>query len=351
MYAHVRHILPLTLIRKQRILPVPGRVLARQGQKVGAMDVIAEAQVAPEHILLNLSRSLRVSPEVADEITQCQTGDNVNIGDLIAGPIGIPRRVVRAPVDGKVQLVGEGQVLIQIDKPAFELISGVRGTVTQLIPDFGAIIETHGALIQGVWGNGLEDYGLMQVKIEMPNDILTHSQINLSLRGSIIMGGHCNDKEILLKAADIPVRGLILTSMSSNLISTAKKMNYPILILEGFGRIPLNEIAFDLLTTHQNREISLNAEIFNRYEGKHPEIIITLPTEENLELPANPDNFAEGQKVRINSRPYHAKTGTIEILYNNPVTFPSGIRTNAAKISLDKGASVEVPLANLEIIA
>jgi len=351
MYAPVCHILPLTVIRKQRILPVPGRVLARQGQKVGAMDVIAQAHPSPEHVLLNLARSLRVSTEIADELTQCKEGDHVSVGDLIAGPIGISRRVVRAPINGQVQLTGEGQVLIQVEKPPFELLSGFRGTVVQLIPDYGVVIETHGARIQGVWGNDQEDYGLMQVKISSPTENLTLSQINLSLRGSIIMGGHCQDPEILQKAADVPVRGLILVSMSSRLIPAAKKMKYPILILEGFGKLPLNPITFKLLTTHQNREISLNANAYDRDEGRRPEIIISLPKSKELEEPISINDFETGQRVRINRKPYHAKTGTIDMLYNDPVEYPSGIRAASAKVNLNKGASVKVPLANLEIIA
>ena len=291
MYAPVCHILPLTVIRRQRVLPVPGRVLARQGQKVGALDVIAQAQTSTEHVLLNLARSLRVTTELANELTQCKEGDHLSVGDLIAGPIGISRRVVRAPINGQVQLVGEGQVLIQVDKPPFELLSGVRGMVVQLIPDYGAVIEAHGALIQGIWGNGQEDYGLMQVKISSPTENLTLSQINLSLRGSIIMGGHCQDPEILQKAAEIPVRGLILVSMSSRLIPTAKKMKYPILVLEGFGKLPLNPIAYKLLTTHQNREISLNAATYDRDEDQRPEIIITLPTSKDLEEPISINDF------------------------------------------------------------
>jgi hypothetical protein len=350
MLAPVVHILPLTVIRKKRVLPVPGRVVVRQGQKVAPRDVIAEANLSPEHVLLNIARGLSVSIDQADDLTQCVINDDVNEGDLIAGPVGLTRRVVRSPVKGKVKLAGEGQVLIQVDKPPFELHAGISGTITQLIPDSGAIIETTGSLIQGVWGNGRADFGLMQSKLEAPDDELTSRQIDVSLRGTIILGGHCKDPAVLQRASEVPIRGLVLTSMSSLLIPAASKMDYPILVLEGFGKLPLNTISFNLLTTHQNREISVNAEPFDTNSGQRPEVIIPLPTSREPDPPVAVGEFAEGQRVRIVRAPFQARTGTIELLYNGPTEFPSGIRAPGAQVSLEEGESVKVPLTNLEIV-
>jgi hypothetical protein len=42
-------------------------------------------------------------------------------------------------------------------------------------------------------------------------------------------------------------------------------MRYPILVLDGFGAIPMNSAAFKLLTTNNKREVTVNAEHFDRY--------------------------------------------------------------------------------------
>jgi hypothetical protein len=172
MLAPIVHILPLTVIRKQRVLPIPGKVIVRQGQKVAPKDVIAQANLTPEHVLLNIARGLSVSIDQADDLIQCTVEDTVTKGDLIAGPVGITRRVVRAPINGQVKLAGEGQVLIQVEKPPYDLQAGISGTITQLIPDAGAVIETTGSLVQGVWGNGQADFGLMYLKLATPSDEL-----------------------------------------------------------------------------------------------------------------------------------------------------------------------------------
>ena len=123
------------------------------------------------------------------------------------------------------------------------------------------------------------------------------------------------------------------------------------LLLEGFGNIPLNPISYNLLSTHQNREISVNAEPVNYYNGTRPEVIIPLPASREPQQPSLFEEFSPGQKVRMTRAPYQARTGTIELLYNVPTEFPSGIRVPAAQIELDDGESVKVPLINLEVIA
>ncbi|MBE9525317.1 MAG: hypothetical protein IMY76_09470, partial [Chloroflexi bacterium] len=43
----------LTKIIRRRELPLPGKVLVRQGQQVEARDIVAETVIVPEHIFLD----------------------------------------------------------------------------------------------------------------------------------------------------------------------------------------------------------------------------------------------------------------------------------------------------------
>ena len=94
MIAPSLQISPLTTIRRQRVLPVPGQVLVRQGQPVEVKTPIAEAIVEPKHILLDIAKALRVSSQKADELLQREAGEKVERDDLLAGPVGLMRRVV-----------------------------------------------------------------------------------------------------------------------------------------------------------------------------------------------------------------------------------------------------------------
>ena len=128
MIAPVRHILPLTTIRRERVLPIPGKVVVRKGQKVGAADSVAEAKLNPEHLLLDVARGLRLSEEKADLAILCKPGEKVAEGDVLAGPVGFPKRVIRATKNGRVILTGGGQILLEVENRPFELKAAVPVT-------------------------------------------------------------------------------------------------------------------------------------------------------------------------------------------------------------------------------
>ena len=74
MLAPVRHILPLTTILRERVLPINGKVSARLNQKVSAVDVVAEVSWACEHVLLDVGRALNLSPDAADKLINVKLG-------------------------------------------------------------------------------------------------------------------------------------------------------------------------------------------------------------------------------------------------------------------------------------
>ena len=351
MLSPITHFLPITTIRRERLLPVQGRVIVRKGQKVGATDTIAEARLAPQHILMDIARGLGISASKADASLQFQAGEEISEGDLVAGPVGIGRKVIRSPRSGKVVVAGGGQVLIEVESHPFELKSGIPGLVTELFTDRGAEIETTGALIQGVWGNGNIDFGLLTVMVEEPSGTLSADVLDVSHRGAVILGGYCGSADIIDLAVEIPLRGLILSSMDSALVPLASRVNVPIVVLEGFGKIPMNATAFKLLSTNERREVAINAEGKDRFSNTRPEIVIPLPASGELSLPVETGVFSAGQQVRIVSSPHKAQTGTLVALRPGLSVLSSGVRSQAADVRLESGETKLFPLANLEVLA
>lgn len=345
----ITHFLGVTTIRRQRLLSVPGKVVVRKGQKVSASDLVAIAPLGGDHLLLDIARGLGLSPKKAVEYIVRQLGEEVSEGDVIAGPVGIGRRVVRAPIAGRLVDISSSQVLLEVKGYQDELKAGMPGVVTELLGDHGVEIESVGALVQCVWGNGQVDTGLLIVMARSPEDILTSDRLDVSQRGSVILGGHLRDPEVFKTGSEIPLRGMILGSMDSALIPMAEKVKFPIVIIEGFGNIPLNPVVYKLLTTNERREAAVNAEPWDRLNARRPEVIIPLPAGGNVPLPLETDSFSTDQQVRVVYGQHKGTLGKIAAL-RGLTTFQSGIHAPAAEISLEGGESIVLPLANLEVL-
>jgi hypothetical protein len=206
-------------------------------------------------------------------------------------------------------------------------------------------------LIQGVWGNNRIEVGILTVLARSPEDELTVERLDVSQRGAIILGGQCTQAEVLRMAAEIPLRALILASLTPNLIATAAHSPVAILVLEGFGRLPLGSSTFKILSTNDKRDICLNTAPWNRINGTRPELVLPLPASGQIPAPMDSSAFTAGQTVKVIRAPYQGQIATLVSLCSGLTSFPSGIRAPAAIIRLESGDQVPAPLANLDVIA
>jgi hypothetical protein len=331
-------------------MPTEGRIIARRGQPVNPSDIVAEAVLRPEHLLLDIGLGLGLSPKEADHYIQRRAGDEVGEGDVIAGPVGIGRRVVRTPKSGTVVVAGGGQVLMELEGEFSELKAGYSGVVVEIVGERGVIIETTGSLIQGVWGNGKVNYGLLNILANVADELITPDMMDVSLRSMVVMGGYCEDERVLQSGDEVPIRGLILASMDSSLVPVALSVNYPIVLVEGFGKLPMNQEAFSILSSSSRSEVALNAEPWNRIGNTRPEVVVSASEGALPEIPTELASFAIGQTVRVVSPPYKSMLGTLTNLPQSLLRLPSGLLAKTAGIQLSNGDTAQIPLANLEII-
>lgn len=348
MLAPVTHLLALTTIRRDRLLPTRGRVLVRAGQKVNATDVIAESVQPGEHLLIDVRRALGIERvSTAQRIIERTVGERLEKGDIIAQTGGLFSRVIRAPEDCEVVAIQRGQVLLELNKNVVALRAGINGTIVNVLPEMGATVETNGALLQGVWGNGPVDMGLLQVIAHSPEEELTRPQLDMTMRGAVVVGGHVADADTLQAAGELPVRGLVLASMTADLLPIARQMTYPILLLEGFGRIAINPVAFKLLLSNVKRDAAINAN-WNPDRGERPELVIPLPAD--AQLASDNLEFKPGQIVKILKPPYTSQIGVLTQVRPGLTLLPNGLRAPVGQVRLETNEQVTVPLANLTLI-
>jgi len=345
----VTQINPHVKFRRNRILPISGTVLVRVGQKVSPSEILAESSVPTRHILIDVFRALALKNMMeAEKVINRQVGELLETHDIIAETGGLFSRVIRTPMPGKVVSIKNGQVLLEVESRKVVVQSGLNGQVVEILQDRGAVVETSGTLIQGVWGNGAIGYGPFVTDPAGIEKELTSAALNITARGAVVAASWCESEESLLMAAELPLGGLILGSMSPRLIPYALKQNFPVILLEGFGRIPINEEAKLALLENMQREISLNAQKRDPYSGTHPEISISLPEESAPEKTSC--ELQTGQKVRVHTSTQTGQTGVLTALNPGKTSLPNGIKTDSASILFKNNEKAIVPLSNFDII-
>lgn len=348
METHIFHTLGLAKIQRTRMFTGRGDVLVKVGQKVDALDPIAQFVPEEKFQIISIKKELNIkNNEDARRSINVKIGDKLHKGDILAKSQGIFSKSAVAQTDSEVINIIGSQIIVRIIQPTKPLIAGFDSIVTEILPFQGVVIETNGALIQGVWGNQKAASGQLTANMNNIFEELTPEKIDVTYRGSIILGGYCNKVEVLKAAEELNLKGLILSSMSASLVTAAMNCPIPIILLEGFGPIPLNERAFELLKSNEGKLISLNA-IYDPKQSEKPEIIIQLPVEGTV--PAESLTIKPGSVVRINSGNYQGRASVVKKINETKTNLPNGLRANCAIVELNDEDLISIPLANLDIL-
>jgi hypothetical protein len=348
--ARITHAIPLTTVIRERKLPFPGTVSVRLNERVRARDVVAESEQPKKHRLLDAARSLGIPEHEVHKSLVRDRGDRLDRGEIIAGPVGMARRTLRAPEDGRIVAINGGKILFAVRGDSLRLRAGFPGVVVGTDGTTMVRLETSAALLQGVWGNGIEDFGVMRLVGGSPDQPLTRDELDIELRGAVIVAGYCMEQSVLEQARALSARGLIIGGLNSELIPFAMELDFPIVVLEGFGRIPINRVAYELLLSADGREAAVDGKAMKPYSVIRPEVIIPLPAVNPVRPPEEVVPLAAGIQVRITHGQHRSKVGRVEEILSNAVSYPSGILARSVKVDTGDAGVLTIPIANLEIL-
>jgi len=323
--------------------------MVTKGQPVTTNEVIASIEIPEKHFELNVLDLLGIDSGRADNVLTVKPGDPVQTGTLIARKGGLLARTVTSPVDGRIVEITNGRVIVEHGSNPVVVKAGFTGTVREVIPDFGAIIVSEGALLQGVWGNQRIAEGLMICMARNRVEELVPERMDVNLRGSVVFGGHCMKVEVLRRAEGIPLRGLIVSGLAPDLLEYARMMTFPIIALVGVGHAVYDEYTFNIISTMDKRVACVNATDWDRCLGSRPEVVIPKRDDTHLSESLEDAEYKVGQLVRILQSPLW-ETARIKSLLSEERVYPSGIVAQSALCILDNGEEIVQPLVNLEII-
>lgn len=352
-YPDQRHLLELTSIRRERLLPEDaiGRVEAREGTTVNLRDTVARGVVPSRYLIIEAANELQLkTPDELLDVMVMEVGDTVDIKTPLAGKSGARRRVL-SPVKGIVAYVGEGRIIIQETPEEVQLEAGLDGQVMAVQPGRGLTIETVGGLVQGVWGNNRRVIGGLRMEPDDGIESIYGDELDLQYRGAIVVTKRPLRETGLIVMDAQSLGGIIAPSMDADLIPQALEAGGAILLTEGFGPLKMSAAVANLLNSFTGRQAALDAMLPNRWSSNRPEIIINpsgrvqqRPPRPNVNLTLNP-----GTTVRLTRPPNAGQVGRIVNLPKTPYLLENGLRVPCAQVELITGGVVMVPLANLEV--
>lgn len=248
----------LTTVYKTRLLPTWGKVLVRVGQEVDATEAVAEAKTNLQHSLINIAYGLGVSIDKCEEYIKRDIGDNVNEGSIIAER-GKSGRIVRAPRDGVIISIDNGVILLQSNNEITKLKAGFPGKVEKLITSKGVIVSSTGYYIEGTWGNGNINTGLLPSITTSHKEPLEMDMLKSEHQNIVSFAAWCDDPSIFKFAIDNDWKGMIFGSLPAKYIPILIELPFPVLLLEGFGKVSIDSKTFELLNSNLGKNISVDA--------------------------------------------------------------------------------------------
>jgi hypothetical protein len=352
-----------------RRLPLKGEVLVGVGTPVRADTVVARALLPGNIQAVRAGDTLGVGPAEVLRLLKKHEGDPVTTGELLAetkGLFGLFGAKLVAPVDGTIEYISQvtGTLGIRLPPAPLELSAYVAGTVTEVLPDEGVVVETTGAFIQGIFGVGGERRGRLKVVAEGPDALLDEGRLTSECAGCILVGGASANVAHLRKAAECGAVGLIVGAVSDAVlraylgfdigvaITGQEPVPLTLILTEGFGQLAMADRTFALLSALEGREASINGATQIRAGVIRPEIVVPDPTRRTgaTAAAAPMAELCLGSRVRIIREPYFGRFAIIQALPAELHPIDTEALVRVAEVCFDDQTRALIPRTNLEII-
>ena len=357
------------ILKKERILPLKGRVIVKKGDKVKAEDVVAETRLPGKVIPFNLANKLGVTPNLVHQYLKVKKGDEIKKGQLIAqtnGFFGFFKTSVKSPIEGEIENISKitGQMLLREPRIPIQVKAFIDGIVVEVVEEEGVVIENKSAYIQGIFGISGERSGEIKILVSAPNEVIDVAKIDDSCKDKIIVCGALISYNAIKQAQKVGVTGIISGGIDDRdlkkllgynigvAITGHEKIGLTLVITEGFGEIKMAAKSFELLKRFEGEKASIHGITQIRAGVMRPEIIIPREFDEK-ELVAPEDKMATleiGTTIRVIRQPNLGLIGKVTGLPEKLTKVESETMVRILDAELENGEKVTIPRANVEVI-
>jgi len=318
------------LIRRMRRLPLPGRIHVQVGDAVTAEQLVASTELPGNVANVNVAHELSATPEDTIE----------TISEIT------------------------GQVLVRGEPISVEIDAYIDGTVVDVEGTETVVIETRGALAQGILGVGGEAHGAIKVLCSGPDELCHVGLIAEECADCVLVGGGRVTLDALHAAVDARAAAVVTGAIDDVdlddflgyalgvAITGQEDLGTSLVLTEGFGDTPMRRSTFELLAARDGRRASVNGATQIRAGVIRPEVIVPEPGATwDADAEAAAAGLGVGSDVRLIRQPWFGRLAEVVELPERLETIPTEAEVRVARVRLeDTGEVVTVPRANLEII-
>ena len=357
-------------IRRERRLPLKGEVLVDAGDPVRRDQVVARTELPGDVVSLNLVNHLGATPAELAGYMLKKEGESIQEGEPLAENrpfIKWFKTMVKSPVSGTVESISSitGQVILRKAPRPVEVLAYIDGTVAEVFPEEGVLVETRGAFIQGIFGVGGECWGELQVLVDAPEEPLTAGRIGPECAGKIVVGGGLITHAVIEKARQTGAVGVIGGGMRDQdlrellgydlgvAITGTEEIGLTVIVTEGFGEITMARKTFEILEECSGREASISGATQIRAGVLRPEIVVPEPEgarQEGETGKSGQEGLKEGDELRVIRVPYFGRIGRVSALPAELREVESGAKVRVLEVEFEDGSRAVVPRANVEVI-
>ena len=356
-------------VRRERRLPLKGHVRVMLGDAVGPDTVVASTNLPGNVQMLNLAAKLALDPTRVPESLLRPIGSTVRQGEVVAqgkSLFGLLSQRAQAPVDGTIESVSSitGQLILREPSIPIAIHAYVRGTIAEILPGEGAVVEAEAALMQGIFGVGGETFGPLSVVARSPDDELTPERIDESHRGRVVVGGCYASHATLMRARDLGVTAVVVGGFDDHdlrqllgrdlgvAITGSEELGLTLVLTEGFGRIPMAERTWRLLASHDGEQASVSGATQIRSGVLRPEVLVPhTRSAAQASAAAVHAGLEVGSLLRVIREPYFGRIAHVVELPVELQALETEARVRVARVQFsDDGSRAIVPRANVELI-
>ena len=341
-------------VRCRRVLTRDGTVMVFPGQVTDPSMQIAWRKIWKTHFSINLKEALDL-PRGArlQDYLLINEGDFVSVNEPIARRSDHKTRSLNALYSGRFLGVSSGNLIFESDSDDLETVyAGFPGTVTEIIQDRGAVVETVGAYAAGVWGNNKMGQGILLTLPDIARDGIFNTQsLSMAMSGSVVFANTCYDAEVLQSTARLSPGGLIFGSLPSALLPIAEQLPFPVIITDIIGTGRISDPIYEIL----GENIIKCAYLYSApARGNLPQTAEIIIPQEDYSTGKNSilADVSVGSRIRILDGYYAGEIGYITELLPAEMSEESNSESagDQIRVCIDADTVITLPVNNVELL-